>query len=122
MNLTLAILRCKCPQCRRGNMFEYGAYNLAKYNKLKEKCQQCDAKFVPEPGFYIGAMYFSYAINVGIMLPIFLTTRLVFNPEPLWVYFAAVLIPVFLFFPLNFRLSRALMLHFFGGIDYKPLK
>jgi len=35
-----------------------------------ERCANCDLKFEREPGYFLGAMYFSFALGVSIMAPI----------------------------------------------------
>ncbi len=35
-----------------------------------ERCSICDLKFEREPGYFLGAMYFSFAIGVLVMTPI----------------------------------------------------
>jgi len=35
-----------------------------------ERCGICDLKFEREPGYFLGAMYFSFALGVLIMAPI----------------------------------------------------
>ncbi len=35
-----------------------------------ERCSICDLKFEREPGYFLGAMYFSFAMGVLIMAPI----------------------------------------------------
>lgn len=57
----LAMLGQKCPRCHQGNMFTHGMYNLAHYTEMPLACPVCGLAFEPEPGFYIGAMYISYA-------------------------------------------------------------
>lgn len=49
-----AIMHQRCPRCRRGLVFRRG---LAMYNL----CPACGMKFEREPGYFIGAMYISYA-------------------------------------------------------------
>ena len=34
------------------------------------RCSICDLKFEREPGYFLGAMYFSFALGVLIMAPI----------------------------------------------------
>jgi len=34
---------------------------------IYESCQLCKHTFSPEPGFYFGAMYVSYAMGVGFL-------------------------------------------------------
>lgn len=35
-----------------------------------ERCPICDLKFEREPGYFLGAMYFSFALGVLVMAPI----------------------------------------------------
>lgn len=41
-------------------------YNLKHFDEMNTACSHCGESFVREPGFYIGAMYISYAISVAI--------------------------------------------------------
>jgi len=75
---------------------------------------------MPEPGFYFGAMYFSYAINVALMVFFGIAAEVLFHPESVLTLLACVLVPPVLVAPWNFRISRAIMLYVFGGI--KPRK
>ena len=49
-----AIMHQRCPRCRRGLVFRRG---LAMYNL----CPACGMKYEREPGYFVGAMYISYA-------------------------------------------------------------
>ena len=71
---------------------------------------------MPEPGFYFGAMYFSYAINVALMVTFGVAYEVLFSPDSIWITLASVFIPPLLVAPWNFRISRAIMLYAFGGI------
>lgn len=113
-----AALECKCPHCRSESMFLYPPYH-PKFNKMHRHCPNCGGDLEPEPGFYFGAMYVSYGFNVAIMFTLFLVTSILIEPEELWVYFAIILTPTVLFLPLNFRWSRVIFLHLFGGSQYK---
>ncbi len=114
-----AMSQMRCPRCREGAMFKHPLLGL-KFNKIHENCPVCGATFTPEPGFYYGAMYFSYAINTLMVLSLFVVVLAVFKPRELWVYLATVITPVLLLFPIVFRFSRVLMLHLFGGYSYQP--
>ena len=116
ISLAEAVVRCRCPKCRTGKMFDSPAYAPGKLTQMNKVCKVCGTDFRQEPGFYFGAMYVSYAFNVAIMLTFFVATYVLLDPKELYVYIIAILTPSFLFFPLNFRLSRAIFLHVFGGI------
>jgi uncharacterized protein (DUF983 family) len=114
-----AVLEGRCPRCREGRMFAHSIFNLKNMGKMNETCPECGLKYEIEPGFFYGAMYVSYAFSVAILL---ITTFILYffldDPE-LIVYIISVSVISILFYPVNFRYSRILFLHLFGGIKYK---
>lgn len=114
-----ALLHGKCPRCRTGNMFAYPAYNLAKFNVMNASCPHCGLRLEPEPGFYQGAMYVGYAFTIFFLIVISALLYIASNPSE-WVYIGVFIGFMILFAPLNYRYSRILFLHFFGGIKYDP--
>jgi uncharacterized protein (DUF983 family) len=100
-----AILRQRCPRCRRGRVFR-GAV------AMNEVCPACGLRFEREPGYFLGAMYFSYGLATGLVALVYLLTTLLFPGWPIWgapAVAVAVLVP---FVPVLFRYSRVLWLHF----------
>jgi len=63
-----SILRQRCPRCRLGGIFRHSI--LRGFPKMCERCSICDLKFEREPGYFLGAMYFSFALGVLVMAPI----------------------------------------------------
>ncbi|MGA7931438.1 MAG: DUF983 domain-containing protein [Candidatus Sulfotelmatobacter sp.] len=55
-----SILRQRCPRCRLGNIFRYSIFRG--FPKMHERCPVCDLKLEREPGYFLGAMYVSYAL------------------------------------------------------------
>ncbi|MDW7695454.1 DUF983 domain-containing protein [Flammeovirgaceae bacterium SG7u.132] len=92
---------------------------IHKFNKMNETCPKCGQSFHPELGFYFGAMYFTYAFNIALLIGIFVASQVLGDPN-LVETLLLVVIPTVLLVPFNFRLSRAMMLHLFGGIPYDP--
>ncbi len=119
MNFLSALLQTRCPQCRKGEIFKSAAYNLPHYTEMHEKCPHCGLTFEKEIGFFYGAMFISYALNVAVVVSVFLAVYLLLGNPDLWIYISAILIATFVLLPLNFRYSRALMLYLFGGIKYQ---
>ena len=64
--MLLAMLHCKCPRCYQGDMFKYRLRSLKNPIKPNAECAHCGLHYELEPGFFWGAMYFSYAISVGV--------------------------------------------------------
>ncbi len=63
----LNLLACKCPRCRKGNMFiDSNPWRLKNTLKMNKTCPVCGQPFDIEVGFYFGAGYVSYALTVAI--------------------------------------------------------
>lgn len=114
MGLIKDMVHTKCPNCREANMFEHKTLHLNKFLKMYPKCPKCGYDFNPEPGFYFGGMYFSYAINVAIMVTSGVAFEVLVDPDELWMTFVSVFLPPILLSPWIFRISRAMMLYAFG--------
>lgn len=110
------IVHTKCPRCRKESMFKFRTLNLGKMLKMHRTCPNCGQDFMPEPGFYFGAMYFSYAINVALMVTFGVAYEVLFSPDNVLITLASVFTPPLLLAPWNFRISRAIMLYALGGI------
>jgi hypothetical protein len=98
-------------------MFIHPVYRLGKLLQMHRYCPRCGQDLVPEPGFYFSAMYFSYAINVALMVTFGVGCAVLFDPKSVLVILASVFIPPTLLAPWNFRISRALALYLLGGVQ-----
>src|SRR5262245_44477703 len=98
----IAILRQRCPSCMRGQVFR-GIF------EMNETCPVCAIKFEREPGYFLGAMYFSYALGVPIIAGLTAILKLTFlnSWELQWVVLPAWGIYLLLV-PAVFRYSRVL--------------
>ena len=114
-----AILQGKCPRCRTGSMFVHPFHRYFKSAKMNENCPHCGLRFEVEPGFFFGAMYVSYAFSVALFTIIGVGLSLL-GDFPVYYYIIAIVLSVVLLFPLMFRYSRILFLHWFGGIRFDP--
>lgn len=111
----------RCPRCRDGKLFETPAYGSIKFYKMKPQCEVCEQVFDPEPGFYFGAMYISYALLVAISVTCWVFLYVLFKPAFIY-YVVMILSANLLLLPLIFRFSRTLFLYGFGGIKYSTRK
>lgn len=115
---TKALLDCKCPRCRQGDLFQQPLGKFFKNRAMYKKCTVCNLAFEPEPGFYYGAMFISYAVSVAVSVVSGVVLYNFFNDPDIWVYLVTVLFFMLLLSPLTYRYSRSLMLHVFGGIQF----
>jgi uncharacterized protein (DUF983 family) len=116
--LVSAILAARCPQCREGDFFVGPWYQL-NFLRIKPHCEVCAAKFEPEPGFFIGAMYVNYAFNIMQLVVVGLFMWLVVNPASTWAIVGAVLGVTFLTIPFTARASRVIWMYMFSELHYR---
>jgi uncharacterized protein (DUF983 family) len=115
----LALLQLRCPRCHQGKLFSTSALNVTRFAQMPAQCPVCGQSFEPEPGFYFGSMYITFAFNVATFLVLgVLIYYLMGNPDT-WVYVAIITGATVLGTPLILRYSRALMLYLFGGVQYR---
>jgi uncharacterized protein (DUF983 family) len=101
----IALLRQRCPRCRRGQMFR-GHF------AMNELCPVCELIFEREPGYFLGAMYLSYGICSLIMIVLYLAFQALFPnwyPEIVILPCLAIYLP---FVPWVFRISRTIWIFF----------
>ena len=109
-----AILHARCPRCRVGGIFK--RFRLLGLPAMQEHCPVCGLRFEREQGYFLGAMYFSYALAVPLMalwvgLFWWLTD---WRVEKLILAAALALVPCA---PFLTTLARVLWIHFDRAID-----
>ena len=114
-SVLLNILKKQCPRCQRSNLFTE-PFQLSDPLAMPERCQICQQKFEPEPGFYYGAMFISYVFSSFIFLAIAALTILVFGLSVNQT-FAIILVLGALTFLWMLRISRSLWIHFIVKFD-----
>ena len=113
MSKVVDILKCKCPNCRKGDVFsEGGNIFLFKMPKMNSRCPECDFKFEKETGFFFGAMFVSYALSVAQMIISLVLFWYFVDLSPVRVYIIIASIAI-LMSTLNFRLSRSIWIYIF---------
>ncbi|WP_291725078.1 DUF983 domain-containing protein [Bernardetia sp.] len=115
-----AILQCKCPRCRQGDIFVKSAFHY-KFAKTHRNCPVCNLKYERTLGFWWTAMYISYAFNVAHVITVLFAVNILSENRPdLWVYFASILGTFIFFIPFYFRYSRVITLHLpvFSNVKY----
>lgn len=112
-----SILFNKCPHCHKGQFFKSKhPYDFSHFGKMNSECSNCGEGFERESGYYLGAMYVSYAINIGLGIALFFLTVMLFDIDTL-VYLFIFLAAVLILFPLNFWISRLIWINMFVRYD-----
>ncbi len=88
---------------------------------MYDYCEHCGLSFHQEPGYYFGAMYVSYAINVAIMVLVWIVTALLTGEDTSiwWTVLFSVLAGLMVT-PFTFRWARLIWISFF--IRFEPGK
>jgi len=100
-----ALFLQRCPCCCEGSIYERGL-------KINDRCPVCHVHFEREPGYYLGAMYISYALAIAFLLTGLLIGHLLFPDIDLgWMVLicAGCFLP---FVPLVTRYSRVIWIFF----------
>ena len=112
MNRILCVIKGKCPNCEKGEVFKSRG-NILKLRApvMHEECPHCHHHFEKEPGYFLGAMYVSYAMTLAQGVPIYIlvhhfTTSLALTASTMFAVF------VLLSF-INFRYSRMIWMYMF---------
>jgi hypothetical protein len=86
---------------------------------MDDSCKVCGEKFTREPGFFFGAMFISYALNVAWFVSGWVATLILLPEETNILLIASIIIGFGLIMaPLTYRLSRLIWINFF--ISYEP--
>jgi uncharacterized protein (DUF983 family) len=104
-----SILKQRCPRCREGRVF-------ASLLRMNRQCPRCDLQFEREPGYFLGAMYFSYGLGVAAAVPLVLGL-LFWTSMPLTQIGWLAGLELLLLSPALFRYSRVIWLHFDQTFD-----
>ncbi len=101
-----AVLHQLCSECGEGKVFQ-GPF------RMNERCPVCGYKFERGPGYFTGAMYFSYALGIPIIAAAVLLGKYLLVPH--WPLHWILVVAWIAFLPLSpavFRYSRVLFIHF----------
>lgn len=118
-NLGLAIAGAKCPSCREGKLFAVNVFSFLKLSDINKNCPVCGANLNPEPDFYYGAMYISYAFSVALIIASLTAINVLVDVPELWMYLTTVVVLNVILLPLMLRYSKVLYLYGLGKLHYR---
>lgn len=112
-----SITKSKCPRCMEGDIYpDKNPYKFRTLTEFNPRCSVCDQNFEPEPNFYYGAMYVSYAYTVAMFVAVYVVFGIWLN-LPMWPTVGALALVLALTAPVIFRISRTTWLSFFVKYD-----
>jgi uncharacterized protein (DUF983 family) len=106
-------LHLRCPRCHEGKLFlNPNPYNLRDITMMYDTCPVCGQDYVIEPGFYFGAAYISYAINMALLISAFVVMFFMLHLDGPYLYFGLAGV-VMALSPVIFRFSRSAWINIF---------
>lgn len=102
-SMLAAMFRQRCPRCREGRMFR-GTVTM------NDPCPHCGLIFQREEGYFLGAMYVSYALSTLLFGVIYVAWALVLGWFGVWTALASIATYAPLI-PMVFRYSRVLWIY-----------
>lgn len=118
-SLGLAIAGARCPKCREGKLFPVSIMSFRKLNAVNKTCSVCEANFVPEPDFFYGAMYISYAFSVAWVITVLTAINVLVEEPELWMYLSIIFSGNIIFLPTMLRYSKVLYLYLASKLKYR---
>ena len=125
--MLLSTISLKCPRCRQGYLFKNrNPYALKELSSMNKTCSNCKMLLDPEPSFYYGSMYVSYALTVGFSILTFLIWYFFFDVDVMYyLIFNAIFLLALV--PYTFQLARAVWITILvkynpASIEPNPLK
>ena len=115
-SLISSILHMKCPKCREGDLFVTSTFSYSKPTEMPEKCEVCGQNYMPEPGFWYGAMFISYVWTAWFCLFFVGGGMLIFGLS-INMAFGLLILMTAIFFFWIFRISRSIWIHIYVKHD-----
>jgi len=84
---------------------------------MPEQCSCCHQPFELEPSFFYGAMYVSYALQVALLVTVFVAFQVLYPEVDLIWMISTVVGIALLLYPVLLRLSRSIWIHIFVKYD-----
>ncbi|MCU0324227.1 MAG: DUF983 domain-containing protein [Spirosomaceae bacterium] len=115
-----SIFGMKCPRCHEGDLFKT-SNPYVKTNEMHETCPHCGLRYERETGYFFGAMYVSYMLNIAVFVTFLIAYFLLLDQYISGAVLMGIYIGLTLVLnPIYSRLSRAIWLNFWQG--YEPEK
>lgn len=118
-----SMVSMRCPKCREGKMFPERTLYSGRFMKMNDRCSCCGQSFNPEPSYYFGAMFISYALNTAYFVTVWLALLITLDQITVTLMIGVIVTLVIGLLPITFRLSRVLWIYIFiryrGPIECK---
>ncbi|WP_339874467.1 DUF983 domain-containing protein [uncultured Algoriphagus sp.] len=80
---------------------------------MNKSCAHCGQSFEPEPGYYFGAMFVSYAINTALFITAWVALTILKPDYSLSLLLSLLGVAAIVFLPFIYRISRSIWIAIF---------
>ncbi|HKC67667.1 MAG TPA: DUF983 domain-containing protein [Bacteroidia bacterium] len=112
-----SVLHNKCPYCHEGDFFiSKNPFDFKNFDKQHDNCPVCHNTYMPENGFYYGAMYVSYALDIALGVALFVLSNVIFD----WgttTFLILFVVSILLLWTIIFRKARLIWINLFVKYD-----
>ena len=113
-----SIIKFRCPRCHEGGFLENkNVYNLKDAGNIYKECFVCGLKYSPEPGFYYGAMYVSYALGIALFVSIWVALTVLYPSHSNELLIGIIIGFTLALGPYLYALSKIIWANFFFHYD-----
>lgn len=117
-----AIISGVCPKCHEESMYiNKNPYAVRQLFEMHEHCGNCKTKYKIEPSFFYGSMYVSYGVGIAFAVAAFIVSYIVLESS-LNMAFVAIVVAMFIFYPIIVRVSRNIWINLFIGYNKNKAK
>lgn len=110
----ISVMLERCPYCNKGHVFKPRKRLPFQIPDMKDHCDVCATHLDREPGYFLGAMYVSYALAVGQGILTYLLCANVLRIENTAIILGIIIAVILLLQNKNFRVARVTWMHLFG--------
>lgn len=114
-----SIFYFKCPRCQEADLFYTPTFSFKRSFDMKERCEHCDLNYLPEPGYYYGAMFISYIFTGWFSIVFVMLLHWVLDLS-LNLSFLILIAVLALLFVYIYRLARSIWISM--NVKYQPEK
>lgn len=114
----ISVITLKCPKCHEGDLYvNKSIFKYKDFFNMPDHCPKCNQDFQIETGFYLGAMFVSYALTVALNVGIFIVF-LIFDAYELVSFLIAASFSLIITLPYVAKVSRSIWIAF--NVQYDP--
>lgn len=113
LNIAKRCIQLNCPRCGEAKVFIHQPDKFISFPEMNKQCPKCQYKFDREPGYFLGAMFVSYALAVAEGLVTFGFLKIMFSQLEYFTIACIITVVILLCSITNYKLARVIWINLF---------